>query len=183
MQPDKSAKRDKKQLRWQEPPFFSLRMRDRRGWQRKGWLILAVFVAMMTGWYLDQRYGKGLRIGLGGAILMNIGIAVFVGFLSDIGISDVQANDQGIARAHYGHALGGSLWRYQNILRFSFLPREHSGKPFALLILVMHAEIVIIGVPNRMSGSEVVEFFRSHGVQEAQTRGDGPKAIAAVPGD
>ena len=79
------------QLRWREPWWFALRMRDRRGWQRKGWLIIAVFVAMMLGWYLDQRYGKGLRLALTGAILMCLGIAVFVGFLSDLGLSEIQA--------------------------------------------------------------------------------------------
>lgn len=121
--------------------MFSLRMRDRRGWQRRFWLIIAVFVAMMLGWYLDQRYGKGLRIGLVGAIFMCLGIAVFVGFLSDLGLSEVQATDDGVARAFYGHGVGASLWRYQDILTFSFIPRESSGKPFGLLILVMRTII------------------------------------------
>src|SRR5438093_9002384 len=139
---------DGRQLRWQEPWFFSLRMRDRRGWQRKGYLIAAIFVAMMIGWYLDQRYGKGLRIGLTGAIILCLGIAVFVGFLSVLGLSEVQATDNGVARAFYGHGVGASLWRYQDILTFSFIPRECSGKPFGLLILVMRASVVILGVPD-----------------------------------
>ena len=125
----------RQQLRWQEPWFFSLRMRDRRGWQRKGWLIVAIFVAMMVGWYLDQRYGKGLRIGLMGAIILCLGIAVFVS----------------------------------------------SGKPFGLLILVMRASILVLGVPQRVSRSELVEFFRSHGVQEAQEPSHALRARVAAP--
>src|SRR5437870_1472434 len=158
-----------KQLRWREPWFFSLRMRDRRGWQRKGWLIVAIFVAMMVGWYLDQRYGKGLRIGIAGAILLCLGIAVFVGFLNDLTFSEVQATDAGVARATYGHGVGAALWRYQDMLTFSFIPRESSGKPFGLLVLVMRASIVVLGVPEGVTRSELVEFFRSHGAQEAQT--------------
>jgi hypothetical protein len=158
------------QLRWQEPWFFSLRMRDRQGWKRKGWLIVAIFVVMMVGWYLDQNYGKGLRIGLTGAIFLCLGIAGFVSFLNDLGISEIQATADGVARANYGHGVGFSLWRYQDILSFSFIPRESSGKPFGLLILVMRANIVILGVPDRVPQSELVGFFRSHGVQEAQTR-------------
>jgi hypothetical protein len=160
---------DDRHLRWQEPWFFSLRMRDRRGWQRKGWLIVAVFVAMMVGWYLDQRYGKGLRIGLTGATFLCIGIAVVVGFLSDLGLSEVQATDDGVARAFYGHGVGASLWRYQDILTFSYMPRESSGRPFGILVLVMRANIVRLGVPASVSESELLELFRSHGVQEAQT--------------
>ena len=169
------------QLRWQEPWLFSLRMRDRRGWKRKGWLIAAVFVAMMIGWYLDQRYGKGLRIGLTGAIMFNMGIAVFVGFLSDLGLSEVQATDDGVARAFYGHGVGASLWRYQDILTFSFISRESSGKPFGLLILVMRTSIAVLGVPDRVSRSELVEFFRQHGVQEAQGPNKALRAAAAAP--
>lgn len=89
---------DGQQLRWQEPWFFSARMRDRRGWRRKGLLTAGVFVVMMVGWYLDQHYGKGLRIGLTGAIFLCIGIAVLVGFLFDLGISEVQATSDGVAR-------------------------------------------------------------------------------------
>jgi hydrogenase/urease accessory protein HupE len=144
-------------------------MRDRRGWQRKGWLIAAVFVAMMIGWYLDQRLGKGLRIGLTGAIILCMGIAVFVGFLSDLGLSEVQATAGAVARAFYGHGVGASLWRYEDILTFSFIPRESSGNPFGLLILVMCVSTIVLGVPDRVSRSELVEFFRSRGVQEAQT--------------
>jgi len=169
------------QLRWQEPWLFSLRMRDRRGWKRKGWLIAAVFVAMMIGWCLDQRYGKGLRIGLTGAIMFNMGIAVFVGFLSDLGLSEVQATDDGVARAFYGHGVGASLWRYQDILTFSFISRESSGKPFGLLILVMRTSIAVLGVPDRVSRSELVEFFRQHGVQEAQGPNKALHATAAAP--
>jgi hypothetical protein len=156
------------QLRWQEPWLFSLRMRNRQGWKRKGWLILAIFVVMMGGWYLDQNYGKGLRIGLTGAILLSLGIAVFVSFLTDLGISEVQATADGVARATYGHGVGSTLWRYQDILSFTFIPRASSGKPFALLILVLRANIVILGVPDRVPQSELVGFFRNHGVQEAQ---------------
>jgi hypothetical protein len=156
------------QLRWQEPWFFSLRMRDRRGWWRRVWLIAVVFVAMMVGWYLDQQYGKGLRIGLAGAVVMCLSIAVFVGFLPDFGLSEVQATKDGVARAVYGHAIGASLWRYQDILCFSFVPRESSGKPFGLLFLVMRANVVMLGVPNQVSRNELAEFFRSRGVQEAK---------------
>lgn len=28
----------KRELRWLEPWFFALRRRDRRGWQRRGWV-------------------------------------------------------------------------------------------------------------------------------------------------
>jgi hypothetical protein len=157
------------QLRWREPWFFSLRMRDRRGWQRKGWLIAAVFVAMMLGWYLDQNYGKGLRIGVAGATVFNLFIAVFVGFLNHLIVSEVQAADDGVARAVYGHAIGAHLWRYKDMLSFSFIPPYASGKPFGLLIFVMRASVVVLGVPDRVCLRELAEFFRSHGIQEAQT--------------
>ena len=97
------------QLRWREPWFFSLRMRDLSGWKRKGWLIVAMFVAMMVGCCLDQRYGKVLRFGLNGAILLCLGIAVFVGFLNDLSVSEVQASDEGLARAVYGHGVGAAF--------------------------------------------------------------------------
>jgi hypothetical protein len=157
------------QLRWREPWFFSLRMRDRSGWKRKGWIIAAVFVAMMVGWHLDQRYGKGLRIGLGGAILLCLGIAVFVGFLNDLSVSEVQAGDEGVARAVYGHGVGAALCRYQDMLGFSFVPPAASGRPFGLLILTMRAAVVVLGVPDHLSQSRLTEFFRSHGVQELLT--------------
>jgi hypothetical protein len=147
--------------------MFSLRMRDWRGWLRKALLIVVVFAAMMVGWYLDQHYGKGLRIGLTGAVFLCIGIAVFVGFLSDLGVSEIQATDEGVARAFYGHAVGASLWRYQDMLRFSFIPPESSGRPFGLLVLTTRASFVVLGVPDCVSGSELVDFFRRHGVQEA----------------
>jgi hypothetical protein len=157
------------QLRWREPWFFSLRMRDRTGWRRKGWLIAAVFVAMMVGWYLDQRYGKGLRIGPGGAILLCLGIAVFVGFLNDLVVSEVQATDEGVARAAYGHGVGAALYRYQDMLGFSFVPPAALGKSFGLLTLTMRARVVVLGVPDHLSPSQVAEFLRGHGVQEVQT--------------
>jgi hypothetical protein len=155
------------QLRWREPWFFSMRMRDRRGWWRKTWLILAVFIAMMFGWYLDQRYGKGLRIGLTGAVFICIGIAIFVGFLPDLGLSEVQATDEGVARAFYGHGVGASLWRYPDILSFSFVPRKGSGKPFSFLILVTRAGSVALGVPDGVAQNDLVELFRRHGIQHA----------------
>jgi hypothetical protein len=158
-----------KQLRWREPWFFSLRMRDRRGWHCKGWLIVAVFLAMMSGWYLDQRYGKGLRIGLMGATVLGFGIAVFVGFLNDLTLSEVQAADEGVARAVYGHAVGAALWRYQDMVSFSFIPPGSSGRPFGLLILVMRTSVIVLGVPAGVPGTELAEFFRCHGVHEAQT--------------
>ncbi|HWQ92023.1 MAG TPA: hypothetical protein VN673_10155 [Clostridia bacterium] len=157
------------QLRWREPWFFSLRMRNRSGWKRKGWIIAAVFVAMMAGWYLDQRYGKGLRIGLSGAILLCLGIAVFVGFLNDLTVSEVQAGDEGVARAVYGHGVGAALYRYQDMLGFSFVPPAASGKPFGLLILTVRAGVVVLGVPDHLSQSRLTEFFQNHGVHELQT--------------
>lgn len=166
---------DERQLRWQEPWLFSLRMRDKRGWQLKGFLIVAVFTVMMVAWYLDQHYGKGLRIGFAGAIILNVGIAIFVGFLSDLGASEVQATDEGVVRAFYGHGIGASMWRYKDILRFSLVPSNVSGRPFSLLILVTRASIVILGVPDSVSAREIAEFFYRHGVQEAQT----PNAAAA----
>lgn len=173
---------DGRQLRWREPWLFSLRMRDRRGWRQKGWLIAAVFIAMMLGWYLDQKYGKGLRIGVAGAAVFCLFIAVFVGFLNDLAVSEVQLTDKGVARASYGHAIGASLWRYQDIVTFSFIPRESSQKPFGLLILVTRTRIVILGVPNSFSRSELVEFFRRHGVQEAQAPDQSLQIAAAVRG-
>lgn len=121
---------------------------------------------MMVGWYLDQHYGKGLRSGFAAAVFLSIGIAVFVGLLPDLGVSEVQATDEGVARAFYGHFFGASLWRYQDIRRFSFVPPNVSGKPFSLLILMTHTSIVILGVPDSLSRSEIVEFFQKHGIQE-----------------
>ena len=160
------------QLRWQEPWFFSLRMRDRRGWQRKAWLIVAIFIAMLLGWYLDQKYGKGPRFELTVAVVMSVGIAVFVGFLSDLGLSEVQTTDDGLARAFYGHNIGAAGWRYQDIVSFCFVPRESSGKPFGLLMLATRTGVVVLGVPDYMSRGDLVDFFHSHGVQEAQVAGE-----------
>ncbi len=114
-------------LRWREPWSFSLRMRDRSGWQRKGWLIAAVFVAMMVGWYLDQRYGNGLRIGLPGAFPLCLGIAVFIGFLNDLVVSEVQAGDEGVARAVYDHAIGAKPYRYEDMLGTLRTPTEFNS--------------------------------------------------------
>jgi len=153
-------------------------MRDRRGWQRKAWLIVAVFVAMMVGWYLDQRYGKGLRIGLMGATILCLGIAGFVGFLNDLAVSEVQASEEGVARAVYGHGIGAAFYGYQDMLGFSFTPPGASGKPFGLLVLAMRAGLVILGVPDNLPPSQLAEFFRSHGVQEVQT--PNPKGCIAA---
>jgi hypothetical protein len=155
-------------------------MRDRRGWQRKGWLIVAVFMAMMAGWYLDQRYGKGLRIAPTGAIILCLGIAVFVGFLGDLTVSEVQATDEGVARATYGHGFGAALWRYPDISGFSFIPPGRSGKSFGLLYLVTRASVVVLGVSGRVSPGELAEFFRGHGVQELQTPNEALTAIASL---
>lgn len=156
-----------KELRWREPWLFSLRMRDRRAWLRKLWLIIAVFAAMLAGWYLDQRYGKGPRMGFVGGVMMSIGIAVFVGFLTDLGLSEVQANDEGVARAFYGHGIGATLWRYPDILSFSFIPPESSGKPFGLLFLVTQQGVSVLGVPDDVASGDLIEFFLSHGVKGA----------------
>lgn len=132
---------------------------------------------------MDQRYGKGLSIGLTGAVSMCLGIAVFVSFLSDLGLSQVQTTDEGVARAFYGHGFGASLWRYPDILTFSFVPQETFGKPFALLILVMRTGVAILGVPDHVSRSELIEFFRRHGIQDAQAPNHHPlQATAAAPG-
>lgn len=130
--------------------------------------MVAIFIAMMIGWYLDQHYGKGPRIGTTGAILFCLGIAIFLGFLSDLGLSEVQITNKGIARAHYGHAIGAKLWRYDEILGFSFVSRENFGKPFALLILKLPAEIVILGVPDHVSDTQLIECFRFYGVRAAE---------------
>ena len=122
----------------------------------------------MVGWYLEQQSSNGLRIGLTGATAMSLGIAVFLSFISDLGISEVQATDECIARATYGHDFGGSMWRYQDMTQVTFIPRGRSGKPFGLLILMMQANIVILGVPDQMPGSDVIKFFKHRGVREAQ---------------
>jgi hypothetical protein len=67
------------------------------------------------------------------------------------------------------------------MLTFSFISRESSGKPFGLLVLVMRARVVILGVPDRVPRSELTEFFRSHGVQEAQTPNKALQATATTP--
>ena len=144
-------------------------------------LIVCCILGSVSSQDLDQRYGKGLRIGFTGAILMSLGIVVFVGFLSDLGPSEVQATDDGVARAFYGHGVGASLW-YQDIVAFSFIPRASSGKPLGLLVLVTRAHIVTLGVPDRISRSELVEFFQRHGVQEAQEPNKALHATAAVQG-
>ncbi len=56
------------------------------------------------------------------------------------------------------------------MLSSSFVPRESAGKPFGLLVLVMRSSIVVLGVPDGVSRGELVELFRRHGVQEAQSR-------------
>src|SRR5215469_15361693 len=127
---------DGRQLRWREPWFFALRMRNRRGWQLRGLFTVAIFVVLMVGWYLDQNYGKGLRCGFAAAVVLCVGIAVFLVLLPDLGVSEVQGNDQGLARTNYSHAFSASLWRYQDILRFSFIPPHVSGRPFSLLVLM-----------------------------------------------
>jgi hypothetical protein len=141
-------------------------MRDKRGWQRKGWLIGAIFFAMMAGWYLDRHYGKGLGTELTVAVFLCFGIAVFVGFLSDIGLSEVQATDEAVARAYYGHGVGASFWRYQDILSFTLIPPERSGRSFGLMVLVMRTSTELVGVPASVSASELIEFFKRHGVRE-----------------
>src|SRR5262249_15615570 len=115
------------------------------------------------------------------AIFMCLGIAVFVGFLSDLGLSEVQASDDGVARAFYGHGVGASHWRYQDILTFSFIPPESSGKPFGLLILVMPRGVTILGVPDGVPGSELAELYRRHGVQEAPESDKPLQATASAP--
>lgn len=160
---------DGRQMKWQEPWFFSMRMRDRRGWRRKCWLILAVFAAMMIGWYLDQRIGKALQIGLLGGSIFSLGIAIFVGFLSDLTFTEISLSNEGVIRMAFGHGIGASLWRYQDISHFAFIPRESSGKPFALLFLMLRAKIVAIGVPGSVSRTELEETLRSRGVREAET--------------
>lgn len=74
---------------------------------------------------------------------------------------------KGVARSFHGHFISASLWRYQDILRFSFIPPNVSGKPFGLLILVTRTRVVLLGVPDSISRSEIVEFFQGHGVREA----------------
>ncbi len=88
---------------------------------------------MMVGWYLDQRYGNGLRIGLPGAFPLCLGIAVFIGFLNDLVVSEVQAGDEGVARAVYDHAIGAKPYRYEDMLGFSLVLPATSGKAFGLL--------------------------------------------------
>ena len=157
-------------MKWQEPWFFSMRMRDRRGWRRKGWLVLAIFAAMMIGWYFDQKFGKALQIGILGGSLFSFGTAIFVGFLSDLTLAQVSINNTGVIRMTYGHGIGASLWRYDEISRFAFIPCETSGKPFGLLFLIMKANIVSIGVPSSVSGTELAKILRSCGVQEAEAQ-------------
>ena len=92
---------------------------------------------------------------------------MFLGFLSNLGLSEVQATEEGIARATYGHGVGASLWRYSDVLHFSLIPRERSGKPFGLLILVTRTGVVTLGLSDSVPGEDVIEFLRRRGIQEA----------------
>jgi hypothetical protein len=46
-------------LSWNEPRFFLLRIRGRKGWMLRLLLFLAIAAAMGFGFYADFRWGKG----------------------------------------------------------------------------------------------------------------------------
>ena len=149
----------------------------------RGWLILAIFVAMFLGFYLDQRYGRGLRIGLLGGSIFSFFIAVFLGFLSDLTVTEVALTDEGVIRAIYGGAFGASIWRYHDIVRFEFVTRQNPGRPFGFLVLLMKTGIVILGVPDSMSRDELVDGLRCRGVEQAQTPNKSPEPTGSGASD
>ena len=154
-----------KRLRWQEPWFFTLRMRNRSGWRRKGYLMAAIFVAMMVGWYLDQHYGKGLRIGLPGALAFNLFIAIFLGLLNDLGAGQVEMGEEYIARSFVGHHLSARSWRYADIKGYSILSPTESGYEFGLLLLLTNSEVVTIGLPRDVRKEDLDEILAMHGIR------------------
>ena len=159
---------DTRQLKWCEPFFFSLRMRNRRAWRLRIWLILAIFVAMLIGFYLDQSYGRGLHIGVLGGCIFSLAIAIFLGFLPDFTVSKITLTDDGVIRAIYGHVFGASVWHYRDIVRFELVPRQ-GIRPFGLLVLLMKTGIIFLGVPDSVSHSDIAESLRNRGVEQAQT--------------
>jgi hypothetical protein len=150
---------------------MTLRMRDRVGWRRKGCLMSAIFVAMMVGWYLDQNYGKGLRIGLLGALAFNLFIAIFVGLLNDLGTGQVELGEEYIARSFIGHHVSAKSWRYADMKGYSILSPAESGYEFGLLLLLTNSEVVTIGLPREVRKEELEEILMRHGIRGQTSRG------------
>src|SRR6516165_5657644 len=95
-------------LSWNEPTFFLLRIRDRKGWVLRLLLFLAIAAAMGFGFYADFRWGKGpaRRWGPLGATLMSVVCALvitgaweFKDYRRDVSITAGEVNVTG----HGGH--------------------------------------------------------------------------------
>ena len=158
----------KRELRWFEPWFFALRRRDRRGWQRRGWVIAAIFGAMMGGWWLDVHYGKGPRFTPLHAISLNLFIAFFLGFLPDLGRTSITVTEEGIGRMFIGHGIGASFWPYRELVKFSLVPLRGPGQSGSLLVLFTAKGLEALAVPPSVPSEELLELLRSKGVTETR---------------
>jgi hypothetical protein len=156
----------KRELRWLEPWFFALRRRDRRGWQRRGWFIAAIFGAMMGAWWLDLHYGKGPRFTPLHAVSLNLFVAIFLGFLPDLGRTSITVSDEGIGRVFIGHGIGASFWPYRELVKFSLVPRRGPGQSGSMLLLFTTNRLEALAVPPSVPSVELLEMLRSKGVTE-----------------
>lgn len=143
----------------------------------------AIFVAMLIGLYLDQKYGKGPRFGMLGGFLLAVGIAVFLGMIWDLSFAEIVLKEEGISQTRFGATVGTALWRYSDMNSFDFVSSATLRKSFSLLVLQFgRDEIIMLGVPKRVSVQDIGEFLRARGVQEKSQKEQTKGVMAHGPG-
>ena len=50
------------QMSWSEPLFFLVRLRERRGWTRRGLLLLVIFLVMFLAIHFTAQPAAGARL-------------------------------------------------------------------------------------------------------------------------
>ncbi|NQT14920.1 MAG: hypothetical protein HQ582_19350 [Planctomycetes bacterium] len=153
-------------ISWTEPAFFGASMRTRAGWILRGLLFLAVFGGMLFGWYADQRWGNGPRMGPIGATLLNLGIAAFLtGMLeiSQVG-RQISISDDSVSMIGFTAFISMGTWALRSIREAELVRPEELEKPFAAMVLHRKAKPVMLGIPAAVSLPKVAAALHSVGI-------------------
>lgn len=156
-------------LRWNEPLLFAARVRDRQGWATRGLLALAIFAAMMFGFFADQKWGaRRARVPLAGAIVLSAFIGVFLtslldapGLNKEVSIDEERISVFGNAGTVHSHA----NWKLKDVLRVRLYTPQEFSRSFGAMLVVTERGSAWLGVPAKVPAQRIAETLTRLGVE------------------
>src|SRR5262245_27053539 len=137
-------------LSWNEPWFFVIRLRERRGWINRALLALGIAALMFLAIYLTRKP----QIGTGKAVVIALVVGVLCTVLLDAANiqREVTIKENGI---HYQSA-AGAVWKWmgsfdlKDIQRVRLMRPEDWDRPFAAVFIHTASDVFVLGVPNKV---------------------------------